>query len=138
MAHSQTTFVWYFFHFGLLHPVMVLVIGHVADWRVGRVGGRRVQAGQHLAAGLLLLLGLAGALFLSLTFWLQFGFMGFFLGPLKTWSYVFYGLMVWVAATLPEEACVRLGALTTPRLGEKKTDGDGSQEEDSNHMLESA
>ena len=106
-AHSQTTQVWYFLHFGVIHPLLVVVVGHLADWRCGRVGGRGVTGREHAVAGVLLLMGLATSLFFSLTFWLSFGVLGFFLGPLKTWSYVFYSAMFWLAATLPEEDCIR-------------------------------
>ena len=47
--------------------------------------------------GLLLLLVTGLSLLTSLTFWLQYGVMGVLLGPLKTWSYVFYGVMMVLA-----------------------------------------
>ena len=57
----------------------------------------------HVMVTASLLLMTAGSLFLSFTFWIQFGVLGVFLGPLKTWSYIFYSLMFWLAwRTKPE------------------------------------
>ena len=33
----------------------------------------------------------------SITFWMEYGVLGFILGPLKTWSYVFYSVMFLLA-----------------------------------------
>jgi len=126
MTHSQTTFVWYFIHFTMLHPLIVLVIGHLADWRCGYVTASHTNTTriQHSFHALLLLCFVCGSIFFSITFWQSFGVLGFFLGPLKTWSYLFYGGMLWVAATLPEEACTKFVRIMKEKHWEKKTDGD--------------
>jgi len=105
---TQTTFVWYFIHFGLVHPVLVLVIGQVAEWRLSKV---TIHPSPSLLSNILALallcIALASSIYFSFTFWMQFGALGFFLGPLKTWSYVFYGAMFWIAATLPANNCIK-------------------------------
>merc|ERR1719220_3269450 len=104
---SQTTFVWYFIHFGLIHPVMVLIIGQIACMRLSRVVTilPPPSAFSSILAFVFMCLCVCVSVFLSLSFWMHFGALGFFFGPLKTWSYVFYGAMIWLAATLPEDSC---------------------------------
>lgn len=104
MIRSQVPFSYYFVHFGLIHPVMVLAVGHLLDVRYGQATGRFLTGMlAHVSVMASLLLMTAGSLFLSLTFWVQFGVLGIFLGPLKTWSYIFYSLMFWLAwRTKPE------------------------------------
>ena len=103
-VRSQVPFAYYFVHFGLIHPVMVLGIGHLLDFRYGQATTRALTSRLgHVSITASLLLMTTGALILSLTFWMQFGVLGFFLGPLKTWSYFFYSLMFWLAwRTKPE------------------------------------
>lgn len=104
MIRSQVPFSYYFVHFGLIHPVMVLAVGHLLDVRYGQATGRSLTGMlSHVSVTASLLLMTAGSLFLSFTFWVQFGVLGIFLGPLKTWSYIFYSLMFWSAwRTKPE------------------------------------
>ena len=102
LVHSQVPFAYYFVHFGLIHPVVVLAIGHLLDFKYGQmmdVGGGTGNCGimRHVAISVSLLLMMAFSVFLSLSFWHQFGSLGFLLGPLKTWSYVFYSAMFWLA-----------------------------------------
>ena len=102
LVHSQVPFAYYFVHFGLIHPVVVLAIGHLLDFKYGQmmdVGGGTGECGimRHVAISVSLLLMMAFSVFLSLSFWHQFGSLGFLLGPLKTWSYVFYSAMFWLA-----------------------------------------
>ena len=102
LVHSQVPFAYYFVHFGLIHPVVVLAIGHLLDFKYGQmmdVGGGAGECGimRHVAISVSLLLMMAFSVFLSLSFWHQFGSLGFLLGPLKTWSYVFYSAMFWLA-----------------------------------------
>ena len=102
LVHSQVPFAYYFVHFGLIHPVVVLAIGHLLDFKYGQmmdVGGGAANCGimRHVAISVSLLLMMAFSVFLSLSFWHQFGSLGFLLGPLKTWSYVFYSAMFWLA-----------------------------------------
>ena len=102
LVHSQVPFAYYFVHFGLIHPVVVLAIGHLLDFKYGQmmdVGGGAGNCGilRHVAISVSLLLMMAFSVFLSLSFWNQFGSLGFLLGPLKTWSYVFYSAMFWLA-----------------------------------------
>ena len=97
--HSQTTFVWYFLHLGVIHPLVVAVLGHLLHWRAAPA---RAPALGHALAALALLLATAVSVFFSLSFWLQFGVLGFLLCPLKTWSYVFYPLLFYLAWTLPQ------------------------------------
>ena len=102
LVHSQVPFAYYFVHFGLIHPVVVLAIGHLLDFKYGQmmdVGGGTGECGmmRHVAISVSLLLMMAFSVFLSLSFWNQFGSLGFLLGPLKTWSYVFYSAMFWLA-----------------------------------------
>ena len=102
LVHSQVPFAYYFVHFGLIHPVVVLAIGHLLDFKYGQmmdVGGGAGNCGimRHVAISVSLLLMMAFSVFLSLSFWHQFGSLGFLLGPLKTWSYVFYSAMFWLA-----------------------------------------
>ena len=68
---------------------------------------------------------LAASIYFSLTFWMDFGALGFFFGPLKTWSYVFYGAMIWLAATLPENICIEYMELVNNGY-QKKVDADTS------------
>ncbi len=104
MVRSQVPFAYYFLHFGLIHPVMVLAVGHLLDIRYGQATGSSLTGIlAHFSVTASLLLMTAGSLFLSFTFWIQFGVLGIFLGPLKTWSYIFYSLMFWLAwRTKPE------------------------------------
>ena len=103
MIRSQVPFAYYFVHFGLIHPVMVVAVGHLLDFRYGQAIGRSLTWLTHAMVTASLLLMTAGSLFLSFTFWIQFGVLGIFLGPLKTWSYIFYSLMFWLAwRTKPE------------------------------------
>ena len=68
-----------------------------------------------------LCIALAASIFFSLSFWMHFGALGFFFGPLKTWSYIFYGAMIWLAATLPENSCIEYMELTNSGY-QKKVD----------------
>ena len=104
MVRSQVPFAYYFLHFGLIHPVMVLAVGHLLDIRYGQATGSSLTGIlAHVSVTASLLLMTAGSLFLSFTFWIQFGVLGIFLGPLKTWSYIFYSFMFWLAwRTKPE------------------------------------
>ena len=105
---SQTTFVWYCIHFALIHPVMVVVIGQAAEWRLRKATSHPPPSTftrSNVIAMIFFLVALAASVYLSLTFWMHFGALGFFFGPLKTWSYIFYGAMIWVALTLPENLC---------------------------------
>ena len=104
MVRSQVPFAYYFLHFGLVHPVMVLAVGHLLDIRYGQATGSSLTGIlAHVSVTASLLLMTAGSLFLSFTFWIQFGVLGIFLGPLKTWSYIFYSFMFWLAwRTKPE------------------------------------
>ena len=43
----------------------------------------------------------------SVTFWLQFGVLGFIFGPLKTWSYLFYTVMMILAWRSPADTFSR-------------------------------
>ena len=129
MVHTQTTYVFYCVHFAFVHPALVVVIGHVADWRVSRVTSRpRPTAASHALAAALLVLGMAANVYFSLSFWQQFGVLGVVVGPLRTWSHVFYTVMVAVAASLPREVVGRLEAARRAG-GQKKTDGDVAVEE---------
>ena len=119
---SQTTFVWYFIHFGLVHPVMVLIIGQVAQWRLSKVTILPPPSSlSNILAVAFLCIALAASIFFSLSFWMHFGALGFFFGPLKTWSYIFYGAMIWLAATLPENSCIEYIELTNSGY-QKKVD----------------
>jgi len=121
---TQTTFVWYFIHFGLIHPVMVVFIGQVAEWRLSKVTILPPPSVlSNILALVFFLVYLAASIFFSLTFWMHFGALGFFFGPLKTWSYVFYGAMIWLAATLPEDSCIEYMRLTNNGY-QKKVDVD--------------
>merc|ERR550517_1666441 len=71
---------------------MVLVIGQLLDYRNGLTGWL-----SHILVGLLLLLMTVLSLVTSITFWMEYGVLGFILGPLKTWSYVFYCVMMILA-----------------------------------------
>ena len=70
---------YFFIHCGLIHPAMVLVIGQLLDHRIT---GQTSRLG-HLMTCLLLLSAICLSLQISITFWLQYGIMGVFLGPLK-------------------------------------------------------
>ena len=92
LVEVQVPFAYYFLHCAIVHPVMVLVIGQILDYRNGLQG----YLG-HIVITTLLLLMTAFSLFTSVTFWLEYGVLGFILGPLKTWSYVFYCVMFLLA-----------------------------------------
>ena len=129
---SQLTFVWYFIHFGLIHPVMVLIIGQVAEWRISKVTILPPPSLlSNIVALVSLLANLAASIYFSLSFWMEFGALGFFFGPLKTWSYVFYGAMIWMAATLPENSCIEYMKLTNNGYLEKKDTDTNLDESDS-------
>ena len=83
----------------------------------------------HCLAALLLFLATALSIFFAISLWLQGGAMGFFLGPLKTWSFIFYTAMAVVAATLPEDHFTGFVALLNTRDDGKKTDGDSVESE---------
>ena len=92
LVEVQIPFAFYWLHCCLVHPVMVLVIGQLLDYRNGLTGWL-----SHILVGLLLLLMTVLSLVTSITFWMEYGVLGFILGPLKTWSYVFYCVMMIVA-----------------------------------------
>ena len=92
LVEVQVPFAYYFVHCALIHPVMVMVIGQILDYRNGVQGCLG-----HILMATLLLVMTACSLLLSVTFWLQYGVLGFILGPLKTWSYVFYSVMFLLA-----------------------------------------
>merc|ERR1719221_1410140 len=43
-VRSQVPFAYYFVHFGLIHPVMVLGIGHLLDFRYGQATTRALTS----------------------------------------------------------------------------------------------
>merc|ERR1712142_616115 len=95
MVHSQVPFAYYWLHFALIHPVIVLGLGHILDYRNSVfTDSVRSSKSAHLSFGGCVLVVLGLSIFMSLTFWLQFGIFGFVLGPLKTWSYFFYAAMM--------------------------------------------
>eukprot|EP00092_Neocalanus_flemingeri_P003554 GFUD01003812.1.p1 GENE.GFUD01003812.1~~GFUD01003812.1.p1 ORF type:complete len:658 (-),score=161.85 GFUD01003812.1:147-2120(-) len=126
MAHSQLPFAYFFVHFTFIHPVIVLVIGHVLDYRNFVLTGA-LKSGKvaHLSFLGCLLFAVIISIYLSITFWLQFGIMGFVLGPLKTWSYIFYTAMFWLAWTLPRDHCQVFNSLVHKEDRGKKTDDNG-------------
>lgn len=125
LVHSQVPFAYYFVHFAFIHPVIVLVLGHVLDCRnfvfTNSVKSSKVA---HVSYFGCLLFVLFVSIFFSITFWLQFGIIGFVFGPLKTWSYIFYGAMFWLAWTVPRDHCQVFNSVFNQhdRL-EKKLDG---------------
>lgn len=130
MVHSQIPFAYYFVHFAIIHPVVVLVIGHVLDHR-NSVHTNSVKSTKvtHVSFLAYLLLVLVASIYFSLTFWFQFGIIGFVLGPLKTWSYIFYGVMFWLAWTVPRDHCQIFNSLFNQEDLEKKSDSiDGGSE----------
>jgi len=124
MVHSQVPFGYYFLHFAIIHPVLVLVIGHVLDYRnyVHTISMKSSKV-THVSFLGVLLFALLASIYFSLTFWFQFGIIGFVLGPLKTWSYIFYGVMFWLAWTVPRDHCQIFNSLFNQEDLEKKTDG---------------
>eukprot|EP00090_Calanus_glacialis_P002371 TRINITY_DN11760_c0_g1_i1.p1 TRINITY_DN11760_c0_g1~~TRINITY_DN11760_c0_g1_i1.p1 ORF type:complete len:657 (+),score=188.57 TRINITY_DN11760_c0_g1_i1:41-2011(+) len=123
LVHSQVPFGYYFIHFAFIHPVIVLVIGHVLDCRnfvlTSSLKSSKVAHVSFLGG---LLFVLIVSIYFSITFWLQFGIIGFVLGPLKTWSYIFYAAMFWVAWTVPRDHCQVFNSLFNQQDYEKKTD----------------
>jgi len=120
---TQDTFIYFFFHFALIHPFMVLFIGELLDWRNHSLtsSGRPGRIVCCSSSGCLVFV-LAGSIFLSITFWLQFGVLGIFLGPLKTWSYLFYGVMCVLAWRVPALHCRQFNTLFSNLSPEKKSD----------------
>ena len=92
LVEVQVPFAYYWLHCGIVHPVMVLVIGQLLDYRNGLTG-----CFGHIVVSSLLLLMTAFSVLTSVTFWMEYGVLGFILGPLKTWSYVFYCVMMILA-----------------------------------------
>ena len=92
LVEAQVPFAFYFLHFAILHPVMVVVVGKILDHRNGARGWRGP-----LLTSILLIIVTAFSVLTSLNFWLQYGVLGVLLGPLKTWSYVFYCLVFLLA-----------------------------------------
>ena len=92
LVEVQVPFAYYFVHCAIIHPVMVLVIGQILDYRNGLQG----YLG-HIIIFTLLVTMTVLSLLTSITFWMEYGVLGFILGPLKTWSYVFYCLMFLLA-----------------------------------------
>jgi len=123
MVHSQVPFAYYFLHFLLIHPVVVLVLGHVLDYRNSFLTSNvRSSKWAHTSCVGALIVVLVFSIFLSLTFWLQFGILGFLVGPLKTWSYIFYAAMLWRAWTVPKDHCLVFNILFNQPHLDKKTD----------------
>ena len=92
LVEAQVPFAFYFLHCGIVHPVMVVVVGQILDHRNGVKGWRGP-----LLTSILLLIVTAFSLLTSLNFWCQYGVLGFLLGPLKTWSHLFYCLIFLLA-----------------------------------------
>ena len=136
LVHSQVPFAYYFVHFGIIHPVMVFAIGHVLDYRHGQVTGtiQTTMCG-HILHGVLLILMMSGSIFLSITFWLQHGVLGFFLGPLKTWSYVFYSVMFVLAWKTKTEIFTNYIRVISRESKEKKNDDEEEEIPGSDHEL---
>ena len=72
---------------------------------------------QNFCGILILLSVLAFCIYCSLFFWFEFGVLGFFVGPLRTWSFIFYGCLFAVAWRVPKESCVKV--LTVLNQAEK-------------------
>jgi len=136
MAHSQVPFAYYFVHFALIHPVLVLVLGHILDYKnntfKNSVGSSKVV---HMCFLVFLIVAVILSIFFSLTFWLQFGILGFVLGPLKTWSYFFYAVMIWLAWTVPKDHCQGFNSVFNQHDLEKKTDDNEDTSESESAML---
>ena len=92
LVEVQVPFAYYFVHCAIIHPAMVMVIGQILDYRNGLQG----YLG-HIVMSTLLLIMTVSSLLTSITFWMEYGVLGFILGPLKTWSYVFYSVMFLLA-----------------------------------------
>jgi len=123
MVHSQVPFGYYWLHFAFIHPVVVLVIGHVLDCRnLVLTNSLKSSKVAHVSFCGCLLFVVMFSIYFSITFWLQFGIMGFVLGPLKTWSYIFYSAMFWLAWTVPRDHCQIFNCLINQEDKEKKTD----------------
>jgi len=88
----SVTFGQYFFDFLVIHPSVVLISGHILYSR----SNSGVAKGKlcHFGIFSLFCCILAIFLFLALTFWIQFGALGFFASPLRTWGLALYGLSI--------------------------------------------
>ncbi|XP_023338956.1 transmembrane protein 62-like [Eurytemora carolleeae] len=94
---AQVGFLYYFLQFLIIHPGAVLACGHIIDSR-NRLADSRCWFGfQHCSVFSILLVAGALSILFSISFWLQFGPLGFFVGPLCTWSYPLYGLMIFLS-----------------------------------------
>jgi len=123
MVHAQVPFAYYFLHFAIIHPVVVLVLGHVLDYRNSLITNNvRSSKVAHVAFLGGFIFVLVSSIFFSLTFWLQFGILGFMIGPLKTWSYIFYAAMFWLAWTVPKDHCLGFNSIFNQDYLDKKTD----------------
>jgi len=131
MVHSQVPFAYYFLHFAFIHPVMVLAIGHLLDIKHGQVFDNRVVSWcGHLACALGVVTMLAFSILLGVTFWSQFGALGIVFGPLKTWSYVFYGVMFFLAWRMGAEQFIKFNQIINDRKDKKNEDEENVNSDD--------
>ena len=109
LVNTELPFAYYFVHLGLIHPVVALALGHLLDFRHNQREDARCGLIGHILITVLLLVVMGLNFYLSLNLWRQFGVSGFLVGPLKTWSYVFYAVMFWLAwrSTKAEITAVR-------------------------------
>lgn len=140
IVHSQVPFAYYFIHFALIHPVVVLFLGHILDYKTSQhISTTKSSNAVHITFLSSYIFVIAIAIFFSITFWLQFGIIGFILGPLKTWSYIFYAVMFWIAWKVPPSHCHTYNTHFNHEAMHKKIDEenlnkDGS-EENIQHLL---
>jgi len=97
---AQVGYFLYFVHFLTSHPAAVLSCGHILQTRAAHPGVRGYKRVVDACTILMLLVGLIFLVMLSLIIWIQFKALGFFFSPLYTWSYIFYGLMVFLSCRI--------------------------------------
>ena len=45
-------------------------------------------------------------MYFTLVFWVEFGVLGFFVGPFRTWTLCFYVVLAVIAWKMPDHKCV--------------------------------
>jgi len=93
VVYNQVGYFKYALQTLFIHPVIILICGHILECRAYSSGERRARCNSMLTHVMMTVLFLAAGyvfLFESIIFWLQFGVLGFILGVITTWGLLFY------------------------------------------------
>jgi len=119
LVPSQVPFAYYWIHFFLVHPILVIIYGHILDVRRFKIESEIYSKKYHRKSRFTFLpklhwscalisaiLVFALTMYFTLAFWLEFGVLGFFVGPFRTWTLIFYAILAIIAWKMPAGKCV--------------------------------